>query len=149
VAGRAAEEIVFGDLSTGAGNDLERATDIARRMVAELGMSEKVGPVTFIRRPTTYLQVQEQMMLGGRNEYSEATAQAIDGEVRQLLVSAYDRARTILTQDRSILDELARRLLEKEVVDREELRELIGLPPEQPSDQSRPEIGHAPAEAAD
>ncbi|MGH7552764.1 MAG: ATP-dependent zinc metalloprotease FtsH, partial [Longimicrobiales bacterium] len=149
VAGRAAEEIVFGDLSTGAGNDLERATDIARRMVAELGMSEKVGPVTFIRRPTTYLQVQEQMMLGGRNEYSEATAQAIDGEVRQLLVTAYDRARTILSKDRSILDELARRLLEKEVVDREELRELIGLPTEQPSDQSRPEIGHAPAEAAD
>jgi cell division protease FtsH len=89
------------------------------------------------------------MMLGGRNEYSEATAQAIDGEVRQLLVSAYDRARTILAKDRSILDELARRLLEKEVVDREELRELIGLPAEQPSDQSRPEIGHAPAEAAD
>ncbi len=149
LAGRAAEEVVFGEISTGAGNDLERATDIARRMVAELGMSDRVGPVTFIRRPSTYLHLQEQVALGARTEYSEATAHAIDDEVRRLLVSAYDRARDILSQDRPILDELARRLLEKEVVDREELRALFGRPPEEPGDQARPEIGHVPSEAAD
>lgn len=147
LAGRAAEEIVFGEISTGAGNDLERATDLARRMVTELGMSEKVGPVTLHRRPTTMLQVQEQTM-NGRGDYSEATAQTIDAEVRRLLVDAYDRARAILLDDRAILDELARRVLDKEVVDRAELQELMGIAPERPRGE-RPEVGHAPAPPAE
>jgi cell division protease FtsH len=148
LAGRAAEEIVFGEISTGAGNDLERATDIARRMVAELGMSEKIGPVTFVRRTATFLSPQDQL-LNGRGDYSEATAQTIDAEVRRLLVGSYARARALLLDDRALLDELAHRLLEKEVVDRDELRALMDLPPAREGGEPRPQLGHAPAHAAD
>ncbi|MGH7505556.1 MAG: hypothetical protein ACRELX_07880, partial [Longimicrobiales bacterium] len=146
LAGRAAEEIVFAEISTGAGNDLERATDIARRMVTELGMSDQLGPVTFIRRRATFLPGQED---GSSNEYSESTAQTIDSEVRQILVDGYARALEVLRADRPILEELARRLLEKEVVDRDELRTLLGTDVEHRSedtqeDMRHPEIGHAP-----
>src|SRR5690606_8503010 len=88
LAGRAAEEIVFGEISTGAGNDLERATDIARRMVAELGMSSRIGPVNLMRRQSAFLPGAE----SSRGEYSEATAQVIDAEVQRLLVDGYNRA---------------------------------------------------------
>lgn len=148
LAGRAAEEIVFGEVSTGAGNDLERVTDIARRMVTELGMSEEVGPVTLHRRPSNMLQVREPGA-NDRSEYSEATAQTVDAEVRRLLVAAYDRACDLLRGDRPILDELARLLLEKEVVDRTELQALMVIEPEESRDEDQPEVGHAPGEAAD
>jgi len=147
LAGRAAEEIVFAEISSGAGNDLERATEIARRMVAELGMSEVLGPVTFVRRRPLFLQAQED---GATGDYSEATAQTIDAEVRQLLVTAYARALEVLRTERAALDELARRLLEKEVVDRDELRALLGSAHERTSnaaDERRPETGHAPSRA--
>src|SRR5690606_1628250 len=119
LAGRAAEEIVFGEISTGAGNDLERATDIARRMVAELGMSSRIGPVNLMRRQSAFLPGAE----SSRGEYSEATAQVIDAEVQRLLVDGYNRAIEMLRQDRAILEQLARLLLDKEVVERDELRE--------------------------
>src|SRR5690554_829454 len=146
LGGRAAEELVFGEISTGAGNDLERATEMARRMVAEFGMSEIVGPVTFHRR--------RQVMLGDemeldRNGFSEATAQQIDSEVRRLLVEAYQRAFSLLRSEREVLDAVAERLLEAEVVDREELRTLMGAPRHQPQDGRRPSIGHAAGSAAD
>ena len=141
LAGRAAEELIFNEISTGAGNDLERATEIARRMVAELGMSEALGPVTFQRRPTTFLQPGEPT--GG--EYSEATARLIDREVQRLLRAEYQRALQMLRTDREVLVVLAERLLQKEVVDREELRVLMGKPPESAS--PRPEVGHVPADA--
>jgi len=146
LGGRAAEELVFGEISTGAGNDLERATEMARRMVAEFGMSEIVGPVTFHRR--------RQVMLGNemeldRNGFSEATAQQIDSEVRRLLVEAYQRAFSLLRSEREVLDAVAERLLEAEVVDREELRTLMGAPRHQPQDGRRPSIGHAAGSAAD
>jgi cell division protease FtsH len=149
LAGRAAEEVVFGEISTGAGNDLERATDIARRMVAELGMSSRIGPVNLMRRQNAFLQPGDD----GRGEYSEATAQIIDTEVQRLLVEGYNRALDILRADRNVLECLAKLLLEKEVVERTELRELMGTPPGATRDGSgngaRPEVGHAPAGAAD
>jgi cell division protease FtsH len=145
MGGRAAEQIVFGDTSTGAGNDLERATDMARRMVAEMGMSPKLGPVNFGRRQNLFLQTGE----NGHGEYSEATAQLIDQELNLLLVEAYDRAVAILTEDREILDRLARLLLDKEVVDRKELRELMGSRPENHGNGVRPETGHVPAPSGD
>jgi cell division protease FtsH len=153
LGGRAAEEIVFGEISTGAGNDLERASEIARRMVAELGMSERVGPVTYIRRRQTFLQMQEDGFGGGGGEYSQETAREIDAEVRKFLVQGYDRAIHILREHRAILDELARRLLEKEVVDRDELRSLMDATGERGPDAGehevrRPEIGHIPSRAA-
>jgi cell division protease FtsH len=120
MGGRAAEELVFDEISTGAGNDLERATDMARRMVAELGMSPELGPVNFVRSPSPFMQVEN-----GHVDYSEATAQLIDRELHRLLVEGYDRALDILRADRDILDNLAALLLEKEVVDRRELRELM------------------------
>jgi cell division protease FtsH len=136
LAGRAAEEIVFDEISTGAGNDLERATDIARRMVAELGMSSRIGPVNLMRRAGTFLQAEN-----GQGDYSEATAQVIDSEVQKLLVDGYNRAIEILRRDRDVLEALAQLLLEKEVVDRHELRALMATPDPQ-ENGSRPEVGH-------
>ncbi len=144
LGGRAAEQIVFGQISSGAANDLERATDIARRMVTELGMSDLVGLVTFGRRRNTFMPAPDQ--LEGR-DYSETTAQAIDTEVSRLLAESYQNALDILERDRNFLEAIAQRLLEKEVMDRAELRELLGLPPEPES--HKPEIGHVPQEAAD
>jgi cell division protease FtsH len=146
LGGRAAEEIIFNQISSGASNDLERATDIARQMVMQLGMSENVGLVTFSRQRGSFLQPGEVMQ---QREYSEATAQTIDNEVRTLLANGYQRAHEILTRDRKFLEAIARKLLDTEVMDRAELRELLGLPPEQPGDYARPEIGHVPDAAAD
>ncbi|MGH7463239.1 MAG: ATP-dependent metallopeptidase FtsH/Yme1/Tma family protein, partial [Longimicrobiales bacterium] len=115
LAGRAAEEIVFDEISSGAGNDLERATEIARRMVAELGMSETLGPVTFARPRSPFLNMPMPVIEG--RDYSDATAQTIDEEVRRLLTEGYLRALEILRRDRKNLEEVARRLLEKEVMD--------------------------------
>jgi cell division protease FtsH len=145
MGGRAAEEIVFGEISTGAGNDLERATDMARRMVAELGMSPKLGHVNFIRRHGMFLQNGED----GRGDYSEATAQLIDQELQVLLAEGYERALHILRQDRDILERLARLLLEKEVVDRAELRALMGTRPDPHGNGARTEVGHVPEPTGD
>ncbi len=146
LGGRAAEQIIFNQISSGASNDLERATDIARQMVMQLGMSENVGLVTFSRQRGSFLQPGEALQ---QREYSEATAQTIDSEVRTLLANGYQRAHEILTRDRQFLEAIARKLLDTEVMDRAELRELLGLAPEQPGDSSRPEIGHVPDAAAD
>jgi cell division protease FtsH len=145
LAGRAAEEVVFGEISTGAGNDLERATDIARRMVAELGMSSRIGPVNLMRRQSAFLQPGDD----ARGDYSEATAQVIDSEVQRLLVEGYNRAIEVLKKDRAILEQLARMLLDKEVVERAELRELMGVPASGDGAGPRPELGHVPASAAE
>jgi cell division protease FtsH len=124
--GRVAEEIVFDEISTGAHNDLTRATDIARRMVIEYGMSPKFGPLAFeIKQGPMFLN-------GGytpSKEYSEETAREIDQEVTRITQEAYARVRELLTKRRDDLDRLARRLLEKEVVEGEELRELLGVSP--------------------
>jgi cell division protease FtsH len=141
LGGRAAEQLVFGDTSTGAGNDLERATEIARRMVAELGMSPLIGPVHLVRRNHAFLQNGD----GVHSEYSEATAQVIDSEVQRVLLEGYNQALEILRNDRDVLEQLARLLLDKEVVDREELRALMGTTADAGGNGSRPEIGHVPA----
>ncbi|MBW3656077.1 MAG: ATP-dependent zinc metalloprotease FtsH, partial [Gemmatimonadetes bacterium] len=128
LGGRVAEEIVFNEISTGAGNDLERVTELARSMVTEYGMSRELGPVNLAGpRRTQFLQ-QDGGMPPQRN-YSEETAREIDGEIRGLIEGTYERVRRILTADRDVLEVLARRLLEKEVVDEAELREIMGLPP--------------------
>jgi cell division protease FtsH len=147
LGGRAAEEVSFGEISSGGGNDLERATDIARRMVAELGMSELLGPVTFARQRPTFLNVAEPNLDG--RDYSDATARTIDEEVRRIITDAYLRALEILRRDQDNLQEIARRLLETEVMDREELRQVLGKAPHQEGDEHRPEVGHVPSQAAD
>ncbi|MBX6365926.1 MAG: AAA family ATPase, partial [Gemmatimonadetes bacterium] len=144
LGGRAAEELVFGEMSSGASNDLARASDIARRMVSELGMSDAVGPVAFDRRRGAGFLEGELAPGGEARGYSEATAELIDREVQRILVEAHDAAYRILEQDRRFLDELSQMLLEREVVDRSELRRLLGRPETEPEDGNRPEIGHVP-----
>jgi len=127
LGGRVAEEMKFQEISTGAHNDLYRATDIARSMVREYGMSEKLGPLTFEReRRPLFL---EGIMPTAPRDYSEATAQEIDAEVRRLVEGAYLRAKEILTAKREVLERVARQLLEKEVLEGEELRRLLNEKP--------------------
>jgi cell division protease FtsH len=122
LGGRAAEELALHHMTTGAGNDLERATDLARRMVTEWGMSEKLGPLTFGKKD-------EQIFLGREiakhKDYSEKIAEEIDDEVRSLVTGAYEEARKLLSENYDILDSFAKSLLEKETMDGNELEELI------------------------
>jgi cell division protease FtsH len=122
LGGRVAEEIVFGDVSTGAQNDLQRATEIARTMITQFGMSEKLGLASLEGpRHATFLMVPTQ----SSKEYSEETARQIDAEVKQILSEAHSKARDILLAHRAALEELAKLLLEKEVVDRPALQAIL------------------------
>jgi len=122
LGGRAAEELIINDISTGAHNDLSRATDIALSMVKEYGMSSKVGQVYFARKKTAqFLDVMSQ----GAAEYSEATAELIDDEVREIINTQYARALDILRGKKQFLEKAARILLEKEKIDGEELKALM------------------------
>jgi cell division protease FtsH len=125
LGGRVAEELVFGDISTGAQNDLQRATDIARSMVAEYGMSEKMGLVTYTREKRPLFL--EAGMPSLSREYSEETAQLIDGEVARLMNEAHDRVRKILSEKREQLELLTQTLLVKETVLGDEVREIVGM----------------------
>jgi cell division protease FtsH len=116
LGGRAAEEICFGEISTGAQNDLERATDVARAMVAEYGMSDKVGPLSFGRDdPGAFFGGQAAKMSGH-------TAEMVDEEVSRLVNEAHDRATDILKQKRDLLDDLAKLLIATEVIEGDDLR---------------------------
>jgi len=120
--GRAAEEAMFGDVSTGGHNDLQRAADIARRMVVEYGMSQKFGPLAFeSTRGPMFLDG----TAGGAKDYSEETARDIDQEVARITQETYDRVREIITRRRDDLERIARRLLEIEVLDGAELQHLL------------------------
>jgi cell division protease FtsH len=121
MGGRAAEEIFLQHITTGAGNDIERATEIARQMVCEWGMST-LGPLTFGKKEEAIFLGRE---IAQHRDYSEDTAIKIDGEVRQIVTSAYTRARNILETHRDALERVARGLLEREVLDANELRLLI------------------------
>jgi cell division protease FtsH len=128
LGGRVAEEIVFNEISTGAGNDLERVTDLARRMVTEYGMSREIGPLNLSGpRRSTFLQGGDGD--GGGASYSEETARVIDREIHGIVEGTYERVRQILQKDRDVLEVLSQRLLEVEVVDEADLRRIMGLPP--------------------
>ncbi len=125
LGGRAAEEIVFDDITSGAGNDIERVTQIARTMVTRLGMSREMGPMV-------YGQKEELIFLGReiseQRDYSEAVAEQIDAEVRRLVNEAYQQARQILIEYRDKLDAVAQRLLEVETISREEFERIFPPP---------------------
>ena len=122
LAGRIAEEIELGSISTGAQNDLEKASEIARNMVCYLGMSEKLGPLTYGKRQQLqFLQTEETE----HRNYSDATASLIDAEVKKLVEQAQTQARKILTENKNLLDKLAALLQEKEVVGREDFSQLL------------------------
>jgi cell division protease FtsH len=122
MGGRVAEEEVFGDITTGASNDLERVTSLARKMVTQYGMSDILGPQTFGEKEELIFLGRE---IGEQRNYSEDVAEAIDLEVRRLVDEAYGRAREILRTYRAKLDETARRLIEQETLDAAEFQAMF------------------------
>jgi cell division protease FtsH len=127
LGGRTAEQLVFGDLSTGAHNDIENATALARKMVCEWGMSDKVGPLTFGSQGEEIFLGRD---LGMHRTFSEQTAQTIDSEIRRIVDSQSERARELIMTNRDKLDALARALLEREVLNGQEIDRVMGLTPE-------------------
>jgi cell division protease FtsH len=125
LGGRAAEEIVFNDITSGASNDLERVTKLARSMVTRMGMSDSLGPMV-------YGQKEELIFLGReiseQRDYSESVAEKIDTEVRHLVQEAFDKAKTILNNYRTQLDAVAERLIEVETIDRAEFEQIFSEP---------------------
>ena len=121
LGGRIAEELTQGDITTGAGNDFERATDLARKMVCEWGMSEAMGPLTFGKK-------EEQIFLGRdfsqQSDYSEDTALHIDHEIKGIVTRNYDRARETLEKNKNVLNQIAEELLIREVLDAEQVRRI-------------------------
>lgn len=122
LGGRAAEEIALHHMTTGAGNDLEKATDLARKMVTEWGMSEKLGPLTFGKKDEHIFLGKE---IARHKDYSEKTAIDIDEEVKRIVLEAYVISKKILTENYDLLDALAKGLLEKETLDGDEIDALI------------------------
>jgi cell division protease FtsH len=122
LGGRVAEELVFNQMTTGAGNDIERATHLARMMVCEWGMSEKMGPLTFGKQEDQIFLGRE---LSTHRDFSEDTAQKIDEEIRSLVVGAHDRAKSMLERHLDTLHEMARTLLEKETLEASEVDDLV------------------------
>jgi len=137
-AGRVAEELFCGDITSGASDDIRRATELARRMVCDWGMSERIGPVR-------YAPQEEQTPWGteiyGPKEHSDATAHEIDKEVQNLLQSQYQATKRLLSRNRHLLQRLAEALLEREVMTAEEVKELFGDEPLAPAED--PDSGHA------
>ncbi|MGE5093248.1 MAG: ATP-dependent zinc metalloprotease FtsH [Bacillota bacterium] len=138
--GRVAEELIFGPekVTTGAGSDIEQATAIARRMVTQFGMSDRVGMMAVGDREQEIFLGRE---FGQRREISERTAEMVDDEIKRLLDEAHTRARSILTENRPLLDRIAATLLERETIDREDMEKLVNdlplpprtLPPSEPA----------------
>ena len=126
LGGRVAEELVFGDVSTGAQDDLRKITDMARAMVTTYGMSDEVGLLAYDQPPSPFLPG---VAPGSPQAYSEETARTIDAEVRAIVDQAHAQVRQILGEKKALLERLARRLLEQEVLEGDELRDLLALPP--------------------
>ena len=152
MGGRIAERLVFNQLTTGAGNDLERATALARKMICEWGMSEKLGPMTFGKK-------QEEIFLGREiaqhRDYSERTAQMIDDEVKDILTRSEEKAQTLLAANLHHLHAIAKALLEREILDGEQIDTILrgeqlapmpDLPGPKPTDTT-PVITPVPASA--
>jgi cell division protease FtsH len=127
LGGRTAEEIALGEISTGAQNDLQRATDIARAMVTEWGMSDALGAINYDGpKRNKYLDIP---LPPERGAYADDTARLIDSEVKRIMTDAHTTAREILTEHRDLLDRVTRQLLEQEVMEGAQLRQMLGVPP--------------------
>ena len=137
LGGRAAEELVFGDVTTGAANDLERVTELARAMVTRYGMSDRLGPMTFGQKEELVFLGKE---IGEQRDYGEAVAQEIDQEVRAIVHEAYERAKDALTRYREPMDRIAQRLIEVETLNAEEFVALFEGAAEQ-----GPEVSGSPS----
>ena len=144
--GRVAEKLIFDEITTGAGNDLERATDMARKMVCEWGMSETLGPLTFGKK-------EEQIFLGREisqhRDFSEDTARKIDDEVRKIILSANEQVTQLLTENMDVLKRVAEELLEKETIVLDDIEDILDelRPGKYGRTQKEPEKGAATASA--
>jgi cell division protease FtsH len=139
LGGRAAEMLVFKEETSGAGNDIERATELARHMVCDWGMSATLGPVAFGKREEAIFLGRE---IAQHRDYSEETAQVIDGEIRRLVDAAYDRAHKLLRKNKKQLELIAAELLERETLTGGEIDTLLAgkkLPPftKQPAEKKK------------
>ena len=126
MGGRVAEELILNTKTTGASNDIERATDLARKIVCEYGMSENLGPLTYGKK-------EEQIFLGREisqhRDYSEETAQRIDKEVKDIVTDAYINARKLIEENIDMLHKIANGLLERETLDAKDIDEIMGIEP--------------------
>jgi len=122
----AAEEIVLQQQTTGAGDDLEKATEMARKMVCEWGMSDLLGPLTYGKKEEAIFLGKE---FNRHQDYSEATALKIDAEIKRIVSAQYDRAASLLSENRSALERIAEALLEHEVLDAPQLKQLMAGEP--------------------
>ena len=143
LAGRAAEEIVFGEITSGASDDLNKTMAYARKMVMELGMSEKLGPIALPSGDEGEVFLGRD--LSRHNTYSQELAREIDEEIMNLIKSSYARAKDIITKNRAAFDKLVERLLEKEVVDAAEIDEILGLKPAAQEDAQPQPTAEEPA----
>ena len=146
LGGHVAEELVFGDTTTGASNDIEKATGLARAMVTQYGMSEKLGPLAFGKKDEMIFLGRE---ISEQRNYSDEVAAKIDSEVRELIDRAYQRAREALTTQREALDKLAALLIEKETIEGDEFEALFAgvLPPRGTAGPTPRRVGEAEAGA--
>ena len=144
LAGHVAEELVFGDTTTGASNDIEKATGLARAMVTQYGMSEKLGPLAFGKKDEMIFLGRE---ISEQRNYSDEVAAKIDAEVREIIDRAYQRAKDALVEQRAVLDRLATLLIEKETIEAEEFETLFAgdLPPRGSSGPTPRRVGQADA----
>ena len=126
MGGRIAEETIFGEITTGAQNDIEQATEMARKMVCEWGMSDALGPLTYGKKEEAIFLGKE---FNRHQDYSEATALKIDAEIKRIVTEQYDRATRLLTENRPILVRVAEALLEHEVLDAPQLKQLMAGEP--------------------
>lgn len=137
LGGRSAEEVIYGTKTTGAENDIEQVTNIARRMVTRWGMSERLGMVQLASRENPYLQQGPAAGFGGSKPFSEETAKVIDTEVLKIIRESHEEALRLLKEHRAALDALAQALLERETLDEKEILEVTGLPPAPPLENSK------------
>jgi cell division protease FtsH len=144
LGGRAAEELVYGTKTTGAENDIQQATDLARRMVTRWGMSDRVGLVQLAPPENPYLDGAGGY--AGPKPFSEATAETIDAEVQRIIGESHEDAKRLLSRHRGQLDALAEALLARETLNEEEILQVTGLPPAPPIESGMPRAAdHATA----
>jgi cell division protease FtsH len=142
LGGHVAEVLIFGEMSTGPQNDIERATNLARKMVCEFGMSERLGPLALGHKEEMIFLGRE---IGEQKNYSEKVAESIDEEVRRLIDQGYERAETILKEHMDKLHKIAEFLIQNETVEGEQLERIFqGLPPEEPTTSAPPTATAAP-----
>jgi cell division protease FtsH len=137
LGGRISEEITLGQITSGAENDLETATDLARKMVCDWGMSSEVGPISFAKK-------EEAIFLGRdfsqQNSIGPETAMRIDQEIKHIIMNNYDRARKLLEENKHLLEKIAEALLEHEVLDSEQIRMVCeGIPLAKPTEGEKEE----------